>query len=100
MSNDSWTNNPALNGIDPAKLQMLLSLADQAKGKNQNEMLSFLMSASAQSQSNNMSFQPSEIDTIVNVLKVGKSPQEIQQIDRLYGMMKQFGRPGRPNQNG
>lgn len=92
MSDHSWTQNPALNGIDPAKLQMLASLTDQAKGKNQNELLSFLMSASSQAQSNNVSFQQPEIDAIISVMKEGKSPQEVQRIDRLVGLIKQFRR--------
>lgn len=90
----SWINNPALAGIDPAKLQMLISLADQAQGKGQSELMPFLMAAASQSQSNNMSFQPSEIDAIIEVLKIGKSPQEIQRIDRICAMMKQFRKPG------
>lgn len=90
MSDDSWTQNPALSGIDPAKLQMLISLADQAKGKNQNELLPFLMAASSKSQNGAMSFQPSEVDAIIEVMKIGKSPEEIQRIDRMCALVKQF----------
>lgn len=90
MNDESWTKNPALGNIDPAKLQMLVSLAEQAKGKNQNELLPFLMSAAAHSKSSNMSFDSSEMESIINVMKLGKSPQEIQKIDRLCALMKQF----------
>lgn len=90
MSDDSWMKNPALGGIDPAKLQMLASLADQAQGKKQNELLPFLMAAASQTQKNNMSFQQSEMDAIIEVMKMGKSPQEIQQIDRLCALIRQF----------
>lgn len=90
MSDDSWTQNPALGGIDPAKLQMLASLANQAQGKKQNELLPFLMAAASQTQKNNMSFQPSEMDAIIEVMKMGKSPQEIQQIDKFCALIKQF----------
>lgn len=90
MSDDSWAQNPALSGIDPAKLQMLLSMADQAKGKSQNELLPFLMAATSKSQKDNMSFQPSEVDAIIEVMKIGKSPEEIQRIDRLCSLVKQF----------
>lgn len=93
MNQDSWTSNPALSGIDPAKLQMLLSLTEQAQNKKQNEMLPFLMAAASQAQSNQMGFQPSEIDTILSVLKAGKSPQEIQKIDRICTLVKQLQRP-------
>lgn len=90
QNQNSWMNNPALGGIDPAKLQMLTSLASQAQGKNQNELLPFLMAAASQTQSNNMSFKQDEIDTIINVMKLGKSPQEVQRMDRLLSLVKQF----------
>ncbi len=95
MSNDSWSKNPALSGIDPAKLQMLLTFTEQAKGKNQNELLSLLMAASAQSQSEDLTFQQSEIDAIIEVLKTGKSPQEVQKIDRLCTLIKQLQKTNR-----
>ena len=47
-------------------------------------------SAAAGAQGKQLSFQPSEIDSIVEVLKIGKSPQEIQQIDRACALMRQF----------
>ncbi|MDO4323637.1 MAG: hypothetical protein Q4C61_14015 [Lachnospiraceae bacterium] len=90
MSDDSWTQNPALGGIDPAKLQMLLSMADQAKGKSPAELLPFLMAASSQSKENNMSFNSSETDAIIEVMKMGKSKEEIQKIDRICAIMKQI----------
>ncbi len=85
-------NNPALGGIDPAKLQMLSSLAAQAHGKSQNELLPFLMAAMSQSQSNHMSFNSAETEAIISVMKIGKSPEQIQQIDRMIAMVKSFKR--------
>ena len=88
---ESWMNNPALSGIDPDKLQMLSLLAQQAQEKKQNELLPFLMAAASQSRNSNIEFSSSERDAIINVLKSGKSPQEIQKIDRICALMKQFG---------
>ena len=48
------------------------------------------MSASAQTQEKQMGFQPSEIDAVINVMKEGKSPEEIARIDRLIGLMRQM----------
>lgn len=90
MSDSSWLNNPSLNNIDPAKLQKLSALAEQAQGKSQNELLSFLMSAASQSRSNNLSFNSAEMDTIISVMKIGKSPQEIQRIDRICTLLRQI----------
>ncbi len=93
----NWMENPALAGIDPSRLQMLSSLAAQAQGKNQNELLPFLMAAASQSNTGGLSFNPEEIDAIINVMKIGKSPQEIQQIDRICTLMRQFGAMRGPN---
>ena len=90
MNDNSWMNNPALGGIDPEKLQMLSSLAEQAQGKSQNELLPFLMAAMSQSQSNNMAFNQAETEAIINVMKMGKSPRQIQKIDRMCAMIRQF----------
>lgn len=90
MNNESWINNPALGGIDPAKLQMLAKLVEQAQGKKQNEMLPFLMAAASQSKTNHMSFDSSETDAIINVMKLGKSPQETARIDQMYTLFQQL----------
>jgi Xaa-Pro aminopeptidase len=90
MNDTSWMQDPSLAGIDPAKLQMLSALAEQAQGKNQNELLPFLMTLAAQAQTGEMSFGQNEIDAIINVMKAGKSPQEIARIDRLCALVKQL----------
>lgn len=88
MSDTSWFNNPNLKNIDPAKLQMLASMADQTKGKSQNELLPFLLAAASHSKSRGMTFSPEEIDAVIEVLKTGKSKEEIENMDRIRSMMK------------
>lgn len=44
--------------------------------------------AAAQSDSGGMTFDSAETEAIINVLKVGKTPQEIQKIDRILSIMK------------
>ena len=86
----TWMNHPSLNGIDPAKLQMLMTFAEQGKGKSQKELLPFLLAAARQSKNNGMAFSPQETDAIIEVMKIGKSPGEIQKIEQLRAMMKSF----------
>ncbi|MGI6017256.1 MAG: hypothetical protein ACOX8M_00380 [Marvinbryantia sp.] len=86
----SWMNDPSLKGIDTAKLQMLMQFAAQGKGKSQNDLLPFLMTAVKQSQSNGTSFSSQEADLIINVMKQGKSPEEIAKIDRMLTMLRQM----------
>jgi hypothetical protein len=88
MSDTSWMNDPNLEQIDPAKLQMLLSISEQTAGKSKQELLPFLMAAATKSKAKGMSFSPEETDSIIQVLKTGKSKEEIARIDKLCMMMK------------
>lgn len=83
-----WMKDPSLSGIDPAKLAMLQSFANQGAGKSQNDILPLLMSAASSSKKKGLQFTPSEMDMIVNVLKAGKSPQETARMDKMLSLMK------------
>lgn len=87
-----WTKNPSLSGIDAEKLKMLNSIASQGSQKGMNELLPFLMSAVSQneskSESGGMHFTPKEMDTIIEVLKMGKSPQETAKIERMMQIIR------------
>ena len=85
---DDWRNNPRLAGIDQSKLYMLQNLAQQGSTKGINDMLPFLMGAAAQGKKGGLKFNANEISTIIEVLKMGKSPEEIQRLDRIVNLMK------------
>ena len=85
---DDWRNNPRLAGIDQSKLDMLQNLAQQGSTKGINDMLPFLMGAAAQGKKGGLKFNANEISTIIEVLKMGKSPEEIQRLDRIVNLMK------------
>lgn len=87
-SGDSWMNNPRLSGIDMSKLEMLQNLANQGSQKSQSDLMPFLMAAANQGKANGLSFQPNEIDTIIEVLKMGKSPQEAAKLDKIVNLMR------------
>ncbi|MDY4668378.1 MAG: hypothetical protein SO415_00045 [Oliverpabstia sp.] len=86
--NQDWMNHPGLSGIDPAKIALLQNLVSQGSGKSQNEMLNFLTGAANTSQQQGLQFTPDEMDMVVEVLKAGKSPQEIAKINKIVGLLK------------
>ena len=86
--NNSWMNHPNLSGMDPAKLAMLQSLAEQGSQKGQNDIMPFLMAAASKSKSSGMQFSKNEMDTIIEVLTIGKPPAEVAKIDRMLQLMK------------
>jgi len=84
----NWMNHPNLKSIDAAKLQMLQSFAEQGKGKSQNDMLPLLMMAMQNNQKSGTSFNSDEISQIIEVLKMGKSKQEVQKIEQMLNIVK------------
>jgi len=84
----NWMNHPKLKSIDAAKLQMLQSFAEQGKGKSQNDMLPLLMMAMQNNQKSGTSFNSDEISQIIEVLKMGKSKQEVQKIEQMLNIVK------------
>ena len=90
QENASWTKDPSLAGMDPAKLAMLNSFAQQGSGKSPQELLPLLMAAASQSLAKGTRFSREEMDAIIQVLKAGKSPEETARMDKIIQMMKMF----------
>lgn len=86
--NGQWMDNPKLEGIDKEKLKMLQGLADQGMNKSQSDMLPFLMSAATQGKENGIHFSSDEINAIIEVMKMGKSPKEAARLDKIVSLMK------------
>lgn len=86
--NEDLKNNPKLSGIDPEKLSMLQGLAQKGAGMSPSDLLPFLMQSASQGKSNGLHFNQQEISAILEVMKMGKSPEETAKIDRIVSMMK------------
>ena len=84
----SWQNNPKLADMDKNKLEMLQNLAEQGTGKNASDMLPFHMNAATQGKNSGLRFSSEEISTVLEVLKMGKSPQEAAKLDRIVSLMR------------
>lgn len=82
-----WLNDPALQNMDPLKIELIKTAADQVAGKSGNAMPSVLMSLITSANRKGIRFSSEEITLILNILKQGKSEQEQQQIDRTVQMV-------------
>lgn len=90
MNND-WMNDPALAGIDRAKLEFLQALVFESRGLKQEQMLPFLMAVAKRGQADHISFSGEEIELIANVIKKESSPEEAAAIDKMMRMYKKRG---------
>ena len=85
---ENWQDNPKLAGMDRSKLDMLQQMAQQGAGKSPSDLLPVIMNAAAKGKSAGLRFNPNEINTIIEVLKMGKSPQERAKLDQVVNLMK------------
>lgn len=85
---ENWQDNPKLAGMDRSKLDMLQQMAQQGAGKSPSDLLPFIMNAAAKGKSAGLRFNSNEINTIIEVLKMGKSPQERAKLDQVVNLMK------------
>lgn len=85
---ENWQDNPKLAGMDRSKLDMLQQMAQQGAGKSPSDLLPFIMNAAAKGKSAGLRFNPNEINTIIEVLKMGKNPQERAKLDQVVNLMK------------
>lgn len=86
--NQDWMNHPKLNGLDKSKLELLSNLASQGGQKSQSELLPFLMAAASQGKEKGIHFSTDEISSILEVMKIGKSPQEAAKMDKIVSLMR------------
>ena len=63
-------------------------VAGQGASKSQNELMPFLMAVAARSRQNGMTFTPEETNLIIEVMKQGKSKEEIARIEKIRMMMR------------
>lgn len=82
MSLPTWKNHPALAGMDPKKLFLLTKISEKIEGKNEHDVLPILMAAMTSARKQNISFTSDEFELLFSILKEGKSPQQIQQMNQ------------------
>ena len=85
---NNWQDNPKLAGMDRSKLDMLQQMAQQGAGKSPADLLPFIMNAASQGKNAGLNFNNNEINTIIEVRKMGKSPQERAKLDKVVNLMK------------
>jgi len=87
MNND-WMNDPALAGIDKAKLTFLQALVFESRDLKKDQMLPFLMAVARKGQADHITFSNEEIETIAATIKKYSTPEEASAIDRMMHLRK------------
>lgn len=88
MSDFNWTSNPSLCNIDPKKLQLIQSLAEQAGTKKQDEILPYFLAVNTKANELGITFNDEEMELILEALKPKMSSSDIKKIDMIMNFTK------------
>ncbi len=87
MSEDArrpaWMEDELVKGIPQKKLDFLGSMFAEGHGKNQKEMMIFLMPMMKKAKAENLTFTPQEMNAAIAAIKKHSTPEEIKQIDNI-----------------
>lgn len=83
-----WKNHPALTGMDPKKIFLLTKISEKIEGKSGQDILPVLMAAMTSARKQNISFTADEFEILFSILKEGKSPQEVKQMEQTIDFAK------------
>ncbi len=85
---NEWMNHPAMQNLDPAKLELIKIAAIQTAGKSNNELPPVMMALIHAANKKGISFTEEEFDLIMEIMKDGKSEEEQKQIDHTIQMVR------------
>ena len=71
---DNWQDNPKLAGIDKTSLTCSSRWPGKEPENSPSDLLPFIMNAASQGRNAGLNFNSNEINTIIEVLKMGKRP--------------------------
>ena len=87
MSEDAtrpaWMEDELVKGIPQKKLDFLGRMFAEGHGKNQKEMMMFLMPMMKKAKAENLTFTPQEMNAAIAAIKKHSTPEEIKQIDNI-----------------
>lgn len=80
-------NNPALLGMDPAKLNFIKNFAQKSKPDSMKDAMPFLLANMNQAKKENINFSNSEVQLIAEILTKDFSPEEKAKVKRIMTML-------------
>ena len=89
-------NHPAMQNIEPAKLELIKMAASQTAGKSGKDLAPIMLALVTNANKKGIRFSSDEVTLILEMFKQGKSKEEQEQIDRTLkiasSMLKKHGK--------
>lgn len=86
MNESLWMNDPRIASIPKEKLDFLQKMFFESKKLSKKELLPFLMALAGRAKKEKISFEQSEIDQILVVIRENSSEEECKKIDQALKM--------------
>lgn len=83
-----WMSDPLVKEIPEEKLQFLGEMFTKGQGKNQKEMMAFLMPMMKKAKNENLTFTPQEMSAAIAAVRKHSSEEELKQIDKILDKAK------------
>ena len=87
-------NNPAMNTIDPIKLELIKTAARQTQGKSGKALAPVMLALITNANKKGIHFTADEVSLIISVLKEGKPKEEQEQIENMLKMVTSYMKKG------
>lgn len=83
INRPAWMDDELVRDISPRKLTFLENVFKEGHGKNQKEMLSYLMPMMKKAKQENLTFTPAEMNAAISAIKKHSSGEELTKINQL-----------------
>ena len=84
---DYLLNNPVFLGMDPEKLQFILSFVQKKKPASMKDAMPFLLANMNAARKQNLKFSPAEVQLIAEILSRDLPPQEKERVTKMISLM-------------
>ena len=91
---NEWIKNPAMNTIDPIKLELIKTAARQTQGKSGKALAPVMLALITNANKKGIHFTADEVSLIISVLKEGKPKEEQEQIENMLKMVTSYMKKG------
>lgn len=88
----TWMDDELVSDISPKKLDFLQRMFQESHGKNQKEMMAFLMPMMKQAKQENLTFTPAEMNAAISAIKKHSSKEEVEKMDKILEKAKNGGK--------
>ena len=84
----AWMSDPLVADIPQKKLEFLEQLYYNSQGKNQKDLMTFMMPMMKKAKKENLTFTPQEMNAAIAAIKKHSSEEEKKQIDKILDKAK------------